>query len=79
MNFNMNTKLYLLQAKISLVLHCYNEDHSIFVRGPPTPDLSTHVVTAQTIHSTRYKIPKNCLHRPRKIYCVFREGALISI
>ena len=40
------------------------------------PDLTTHIVTAQTIHSTRYKTPKNCLQRPRKICCIFRQSEL---
>ena len=45
--------------------------------GPPdplTPRLTSHVVTAQTIHSARYKTPKNCLQRPRKICCILRQS-----
>ena len=78
MNFNMNTKFYLLQAKRGLLLHCYNEDHSIFVRDPPTPHLTTHVVTAPTIQSARYKTPKNCLQRPRKICCILRQSEYLG-
>ena len=41
--------------------HC-NEDHSIFVEDPIlTPDLATHVVTLQAIHSAVSKSPQNCL------------------